>query len=890
MANYNKEIFDLEQVLGYLGRRVDFENEPRAPEILNTGLSYYHEYFKLTKKLKQTSAFAQDPGVTNYATFQKLVAPTQVNDIILFFRSLEEEPEEEKEKPKTPVKEDSTVPAELETLVALYKEEQANQLEVDTNHSVASAVIRARKTWATKHQADLIRENRLALIQDKSARDQQREMEDLERDLFLVQTVDPKAESAQALTRSLEKVSRQAVIAQAANLGIGLTEAQISKAVDDLTYLDLSGAIDPTNFQDLNIVSQLAFRNLEGITINSPINKLDDEVKAWQEASEKDLYSDKPDEIEKQINIFDGESQKYFSTATKSFQFRLKQNNIDLTDDLESAQKELLKAQSALLKAIPNAALPSAGPTPLHQNIQVLEKVLRQSDSSILINPEGLGARTIAVLQTTNSQNRNLSPEALRLYSLGLSPDKLDHLLKDPKSPLSQYFQTAPGKSIYQQVHFQLGKIHNSKLGREIKVGLKIPTGISGNINDLYNRLPPAAQTVTKLVLNPKGTVYAWVNKQIGERVGKQIIKKFGSATAQKLGSFVLKEGLKEGVKQFAGAAAKQLIIAAAKQAGIQGAKLAGMVAAESAIAAAAVALGISTFGLSLIIGAILMVVTAVVDVTIGIVKKGLDKVWQELGWGDKFRMRDLAAPLIVAAGAVVTAGAVAFGGFIFIVRTAQIAIISAVGIIIVAVVTVGLYLGFTYLVAPMLSTLVQLDSVEKVNYNSMPTTPNTPIPGCPSTWPVKGSFRISQGPGGKYSHYSALYSQAVDIAAPVGTPVYSTTDGVVSFAGMSAPYLNTKIVIVDTQLPNGTPFQVVYAHLSFIKVGQGQSVTVGSVIGASGIAGSGAHLHYEYKKIRYNQCPAGALQLAENCSSSQIPGAGKKCVPDAPGNFLYTN
>jgi len=97
MANYNKEIFDLEQVLGYLGRTINFENEPRAPEILNTGLSYYHEYFKLTKKLKQTPAFVQDPAVKSYLDFQRLVAPTQVNDIISFFRSLEEEPEEEPE-------------------------------------------------------------------------------------------------------------------------------------------------------------------------------------------------------------------------------------------------------------------------------------------------------------------------------------------------------------------------------------------------------------------------------------------------------------------------------------------------------------------------------------------------------------------------------------------------------------------------------------------------------------------------------------------------------------------------------------------------------------------------------------------------------------------------
>jgi murein DD-endopeptidase MepM/ murein hydrolase activator NlpD len=857
MANYDKEIFDLEQVLGYLGRKIDYERETRAPEVLSLGLSYYQEYFRLNKKIKRTPAFAQDPGVNNYQNFQRLVAPIQVGDIIAFFRTLGAESDEEESKPKKATqKEDSTVPAELETLVALYKESQTDQLDANATHTVSDAVKRARKTWATKHQADLIRENRLALIQDKSARDQQKEMEDLDRDLFLVQTVNPKAESAQVITRNLEKVSRQAVIAQAANLGLGLTTAQINQAVGDLTYLGLSGAIDPTNFQDLNIVSQLAFRNLEGITINSPINKLDDEVKAWQEASEKDPYSDKPDEIEKQINVSDDESQKYFSTATKSFQFRLKQNNLDFADDLESAQKELLQTQSALLKAIPNAALPSAGPTPLHQNFKAFEAALRQADPQLKINPTQAGSQAIGLLEITHGENRNISPEAIRLYSLGLTTTRLTEIeksaLANPNSSLGQFYQTH--RDVFQQVRFQIKKLSDphSKIGQEISKSLKPLNSISSGLASFYNT-HPGLQTVAKIALDPVGSAKSWASRQAGRQIGKHLIENTGSLATKKIGGFLMEHGLKDGVTALTKAAAQKALV-----------KVATWAALKLGISLTAESLNAIMPGLGLLVDVVVQIALWLAEKTIGAAYNAFQGVAESI-YGEKIKARDFLIPLVTLGGAAAAVGSSFFAGLVLVVRTTQIAIISAVGIIIAAVVTIGLYLGFTYLVAPMLSTLVQLDSVEKVDYSQYGPVA-TSSGDC--AWPTKGRYMVQSGPDGGTHDLSNL--QAIDIFGPGninGTPIVSSTDGIVTTKGPYSNYGNT--IVIQTKNSAGS-FQVIYGHMSSMSVGVGQKVTQGQKIGTVGSTSlfPNPHIHFEYKGIKYNQCPAGGKKIPDKCAN----------------------
>ena len=86
-----------------------------------------------------------------------------------------------------------------------------------------------------------------------------------------------------------------------------------------------------------------------------------------------------------------------------------------------------------------------------------------------------------------------------------------------------------------------------------------------------------------------------------------------------------------------------------------------------------------------------------------------------------------------------------------------------------------------------------------------------------------------------------------IDIAGNEGEAVFATDAGVVVYAGFNN-YGYGNMIMVD----HGNNFQSLYAHLSGISVGCGQSVGQGDLIGAIGNTGrsSGSHLHFEIRAI----------------------------------------
>ncbi len=82
-----------------------------------------------------------------------------------------------------------------------------------------------------------------------------------------------------------------------------------------------------------------------------------------------------------------------------------------------------------------------------------------------------------------------------------------------------------------------------------------------------------------------------------------------------------------------------------------------------------------------------------------------------------------------------------------------------------------------------------------------------------------------------------------LDFAGNTGEAVYASDAGVIVYAGWN-DYGYGNMVMVD----HGNGFQSLYAHLSALNVGCGQSVGQGEVIGAVGSTGrsSGSHLHFE--------------------------------------------
>ncbi|MCJ8140214.1 M23 family metallopeptidase [Falsirhodobacter halotolerans] len=113
-----------------------------------------------------------------------------------------------------------------------------------------------------------------------------------------------------------------------------------------------------------------------------------------------------------------------------------------------------------------------------------------------------------------------------------------------------------------------------------------------------------------------------------------------------------------------------------------------------------------------------------------------------------------------------------------------------------------------------------------------------------PMAMPVTSRFRYSSGFGYRNDPKGAgrRMHAGIDMAAPVGTPILTTGDGVVVKAGWGNGYGRMVEVRHDFGIMTR------YAHMSRIDVKVGDRVSRGDQIGAMGSSGrsTGSHLHYE--------------------------------------------
>lgn len=126
-----------------------------------------------------------------------------------------------------------------------------------------------------------------------------------------------------------------------------------------------------------------------------------------------------------------------------------------------------------------------------------------------------------------------------------------------------------------------------------------------------------------------------------------------------------------------------------------------------------------------------------------------------------------------------------------------------------------------------------------------------------PLAMPVKSAFRFTSGFGPRWGRQH----QGLDLAGPVGTPIFSTADGVVTFAGWQRGYGN----LIKIQHELGTETR--YGHLSKIRVKAGQKVSRNSLIGDMGNTGrsTGPHLHYEVRVDGKAVNPMSFIKAAQN-------------------------
>jgi murein DD-endopeptidase MepM/ murein hydrolase activator NlpD len=140
---------------------------------------------------------------------------------------------------------------------------------------------------------------------------------------------------------------------------------------------------------------------------------------------------------------------------------------------------------------------------------------------------------------------------------------------------------------------------------------------------------------------------------------------------------------------------------------------------------------------------------------------------------------------------------------------------------------------------------------------------------------PVLGVFR---------PHYG------VDYAAPIGTPVHASGDGLVTLTGWLGGYGQT----VKIRHANG--YETLYGHLSSILVRRGQRVAQGALIGKVGRTGLATGPHLDYRMLRNGvyvdplkviSPPAEPVRTAERPQFDQVASRALAWIENAraPGS-----
>lgn len=114
-----------------------------------------------------------------------------------------------------------------------------------------------------------------------------------------------------------------------------------------------------------------------------------------------------------------------------------------------------------------------------------------------------------------------------------------------------------------------------------------------------------------------------------------------------------------------------------------------------------------------------------------------------------------------------------------------------------------------------------------------------------PSMQPVQDiRFTSTYGVRSDPFRGTAAMHAGVDIPGAVGTPIYATADGVITWSGRRGGYGNL------VQINHGRGIETRYGHLSKILVPENTRVRRGQIIGLMGSTGrsTGSHLHYEVR------------------------------------------
>jgi murein DD-endopeptidase MepM/ murein hydrolase activator NlpD len=151
------------------------------------------------------------------------------------------------------------------------------------------------------------------------------------------------------------------------------------------------------------------------------------------------------------------------------------------------------------------------------------------------------------------------------------------------------------------------------------------------------------------------------------------------------------------------------------------------------------------------------------------------------------------------------------------------------------------------------LRNLAKRMSIQKGSYDELMTLVKNKeklLAATPAIQPVSNQNldRIASGFGIRIDpiYKTRKMHAGLDFAAPQGTPIYSTADGVVTTAGNTGNGYGNHVVI-----NHGYGYETLYGHMYRVKARGGEHVKRGEIIGYVGSTGksTGPHCHYEVHK-----------------------------------------
>lgn len=132
-----------------------------------------------------------------------------------------------------------------------------------------------------------------------------------------------------------------------------------------------------------------------------------------------------------------------------------------------------------------------------------------------------------------------------------------------------------------------------------------------------------------------------------------------------------------------------------------------------------------------------------------------------------------------------------------------------------------------------------------------------------PSAQPLRSAANFTSGFGVRSDPFRgrAAMHGGVDLAGPLGTPVYATADGIVARSEWNSGGYGNLV-----EINHGQGIETRYGHLSRLIARPGQRVRRGDLIGLMGSTGrsTGSHLHYEVRIDGRAVNPAPFMQSSD--------------------------